>query len=116
MGKTKVVNFCAFTQLPFQQLCYFYLHMNVQYQIRISGRVQGVGFRYAARNQARALQLKGWVQNSPDGSVLSVIKGKADACLKFMEWCRSGTGYSWVDKVEVEEMSPEEFSGFQVRY
>ena len=90
--------------------------MNVQYQIKVFGRVQGVGFRYAARNQARALQLKGWVQNFPDGSVHSVVKGEAGACLKFMEWCRTGTGYSWVDKVEIEEMIPEEFDGFQVRY
>jgi acylphosphatase len=90
--------------------------MNVQYQIRVYGRVQGVGFRYAARNQARSLHLKGWVKNHPDGSVYSVIKGESDACMKYMDWCRRGTGYSWVERVEMDEMEPEELSSFSVRY
>lgn len=90
--------------------------MSVQYQVRVYGRVQGVGFRYAARNQARSLQLKGWVKNQPDGSVNLVIKGEPDACLQFMDWCRRGTGYSWVEKVEMDKMEPGEFNGFSVRY
>ena len=39
------------------------------FEIRVYGRVQGVGFRHAARNQARTLNLKGWVENLRDGLV-----------------------------------------------
>lgn len=88
----------------------------IQYKIRIYGRVQGVGFRYSARNQARAHGLKGWVENCDDGSVCSVIQGKRQNCLKFLEWCRRGSGYSWVEKVEFIEMAPERLSSFRVKY
>lgn len=90
--------------------------MICQYKIRIHGRVQGVGFRYAARNQARSFGLKGWVENCADGTVVSVFKGQRNECLKFMEWCRQGTGYSWVEKVEIEEMKPEQLSSFSLKY
>ncbi|RLD95512.1 MAG: acylphosphatase, partial [Bacteroidetes bacterium] len=51
-----------------------------QYEIVVHGRVQGVGFRYAARNQARSLGLKGWVENQPDGSVRTLVQGPREAC------------------------------------
>jgi acylphosphatase len=89
---------------------------NFQYEIRVFGRVQGVGFRYSARNQARVLGLKGWVENRMDGSVRSVIQGKREDCLKYMDWCRRGTGYAWVEKVDIKEMEAEELTSFQVRY
>lgn len=88
----------------------------VQYQIRVYGRVQGVGFRYAARNHARSLQLKGWVENHPDGSVHLLINGEFEACMEFLAWCRKGTGYSWVEKVEMDEMEPGKLRSFSVRY
>lgn len=89
---------------------------NFHYEIRVFGRVQGVGFRYSARKQARTLGLKGWVENRLDGSVCSVIQGRREDCLKYMDWCRRGTGYSWVEKVDIQEMDPEELTSFQVRY
>lgn len=90
--------------------------ITIQYKIRIYGRVQGVGFRYSARNQARSLGLKGWVENRPDGSVCSVIQGSREDCLKYMEWCRKGSGYSWVEKVDIKEMEPELLTSFRVRH
>jgi len=90
--------------------------MVYQYDIAIYGRVQGVGFRYAARNQARSLGLKGWVKNHPDGSVAAVIQGSQEACMKFIEWCRQGTGYSWVEKVDIKEMKTEKLPSFSVKY
>lgn len=85
------------------------------YEISIYGRVQGVGFRYAARNKARELSLSGWVENSPDGSVHAAVQGTPEACHAFLQWCREGTGYSWVEKVEAEEKSPAPFRGFFIR-
>lgn len=86
------------------------------FEIKVSGRVQGVGFRYAARNQARSLSLKGWVENRPDGSVCTAIQGEENACRSYIQWCRSGTGFSWVERIEIEEKKPGNFTEFVVRY
>jgi acylphosphatase len=86
------------------------------YEIRIFGRVQGVGFRYAARNKARELGLSGWVENMADRSVRAAIQGDAASCNAFMNWCRVGTGYSWVERVEFIEKEPESFGPFTVRH
>lgn len=90
--------------------------MTVQYEIIVRGRVQGVGFRAAARNQARSMNLKGWVANNPDGTVGIVIKGKEVDCSQFMHWCRKGSGYSWVEGLDIKEMRPAQLSSFSIRY
>ena len=79
-----------------------------KYKIRIHGRVQGVGFRYAASREARRLGLKGWIRNEDSGTVLSLIQGKEEACRAYIAWCRRGSGYSWVEKIELTELSPGE--------
>jgi acylphosphatase len=86
-----------------------------QYEIRIFGRVQGVGFRFAARNRARELGLRGWVENLPDGSVRCAIQGPLPACNAFIRWCNLGSGYSWVERTEVTEKEPEILQGFTIR-
>ena len=90
--------------------------MHVQYEIRAHGRVQGVGFRAAVRNQARRLKLKGWVENQRDGSVTIRVSGKQEMCSQFIQWCRRGSGYSWVERLDIREMPPEPFSAFDIRY
>lgn len=90
--------------------------MDRQYEIFVSGRVQGVGFRAAAKKQARWLRLKGWVENQADGSVKIVIRGDSGNCTLFINWCREGTPYSWVDKVKINEMKPEDLDPFRVIY
>lgn len=47
----------------------------VRYQLRFTGRVQGVGFRYTANSIAQSLGLTGWVYNDWDGSVLMEVQG-----------------------------------------
>ena len=90
--------------------------METQFEISVYGRVQGVGFRYAARNQARSLNLKGWIKNLPEGSVHTIIQGKTADCHAFIQWCRNGPGYSWVERLEITEQKPEPMPPFQVRY
>ena len=90
--------------------------MKKQYELRIYGRVQGVGFRYAARNQARALGLKGWVENRADGSVYALIQGPEAKCLTFMQWCRKGPGYSWIEGVDISENEPGSLQPFAIRH
>lgn len=90
--------------------------MPVQYEIIVRGRVQGVGFRASARDQARSLKLKGWVENIPEGRVRVVICGKKESCTKFIHWARRGSGYSWVEDLEIREMPSESFGSFSIRY
>ncbi|MCP4311599.1 MAG: acylphosphatase [Bacteroidetes bacterium] len=75
------------------------------YEIVIYGRVQGVGFRYAACDQARRLGLKGWVENRPDGSVRTRLEGPPEACNTYIRWCRTGPGYSWVERIDLTDLT-----------
>jgi len=86
-----------------------------RYEITVHGRVQGVGFRYAARKQARSLGLKGWVENRPDGSVAAQIQGQSEACNSFIQWCRTGPGYSWVEGIDLIEKPSTSLSHFRIR-
>ncbi len=49
------------------------------HRFRVTGRVQGVGFRWFVREQARRLDLAGWVRNEPDGSVVLEVAGALPA-------------------------------------
>ena len=82
----------------------------------VFGRVQGVGFRAEAWRKARSLHLKGWVENMPNGSVRTVIKGDPRKCGRFIRWCREGSGYSWVEGLDIQEMKPEPLEHFEIRY
>jgi acylphosphatase len=90
--------------------------MPSQYDIKISGRVQGVGFRAAASREARYLHLSGWVENLDNGSVRAVICGDQENCSKFISWCRAGSAYSWVERVDIREMEPEKLDPFRIIY
>jgi len=86
-----------------------------RYEIRVHGRVQGVGFRYAASKKARLLELKGWVENQADGTVLSQIQGDVKACNAYISWCRSNPGYSWVERVDLLELPWAPLTHFRIR-
>jgi acylphosphatase len=90
--------------------------MTSQYEIRVFGRVQGVGFRAAARRAARSLRLRGWVENMADGSVRIMITGDANKCARFIHWCREGSAYSWVERVDIQEKNPESLGPFTIIY
>jgi acylphosphatase len=57
---------------------------------KITGRVQGVGFRYAMCFEARRLRLAGWVRNCFDGSVEAVAVGDTVALQRLAQWARRG--------------------------
>lgn len=80
----------------------------------ISGQVQGVGFRYSAQQQARSLDLNGWVRNLPGGSVEAVVEGEPEAVGTFVTWAHSGPSGAVVDSVETEAESPRGEPGFRI--
>lgn len=67
---------------------------------RISGLVQGVGFRWFARREARARDLSGWVRNCADGSVEVVLQGPEPAVDAFATLLARGPAGARVDRVE----------------
>ncbi len=74
--------------------------------IRVSGRVQGVGFRACAQDRALELGLRGWVRNSDEDVELS-IAGFADEVDRMVAWCRMGPPLARVDEVLVSTRSLE---------
>ncbi|AYG04119.1 acylphosphatase [Gryllotalpicola protaetiae] len=69
----------------------------------ISGDVQGVGFRYSARERARRLGVAGWVRNLPDGSVEAEVEGEAGAVERMLAWLDRGPSGARVASVAVTE-------------
>lgn len=84
--------------------------------LRITGRVQGVGYRWNMAQQATALGISGWVRNRRDGSVEAVLCGAADAVQTLIEWAHRGPEFGRVDEVVVTEVKVgEAMGGFEQR-
>jgi len=71
--------------------------------LQISGRVQGVGFRYHMCRVAQELGVTGWVRNRRDGSVEAMVSGAPDAVEKIIAWAQRGPGHAVVTAVEIGE-------------
>lgn len=83
--------------------------------IRVYGRVQGVGFRFAAARKAKELGLKGWVRNCDDGCVETEVEGEEEAVEKYQRWCKKGSMFARVKRVEEEfTESKEQYAEFQI--
>jgi len=87
---------------------------NVAKHLKISGRVQGVGFRYSMAEEAERLGVTGWVRNRRDGTVEAVLDGPPDSVSALLAWARRGPRGASVTEVEVEEI-PESFERFEMR-
>lgn len=73
----------------------------------VSGRVQGVGFRYYVLRRAQTLGLVGWVRNRPDGTVEIEAQGDAASLASFEVQLRQGPRFSNVTNVEISEIPDE---------
>ncbi len=84
---------------------------------RISGRVQGVGFRYFTLRAARLHGVVGWVRNERDGSVLCEAQGDSPALDEFLATVRRGSEFSRVDEVVTQAVDEEPSASleFQIR-
>ena len=74
--------------------------------LRVEGRVQGVGYREACVDEARALGLHGWVRNRIDGSVEVLLQGPLDAVSRLQAWLHEGPPLARVDRVTATVLPP----------
>jgi acylphosphatase len=92
------------------------LVMRVARRYLVSGRVQGVGFRFFTEAVAAREGLHGWVRNRSDGRVEAAAEGEADAIERFERALRHGPPGARVEEVEVDEDVPGgPASGFSIR-
>ena len=85
--------------------------MNIRKRFRFVGTVQGVGFRWRARQAATFLHLTGWVRNEWDGSVVMEVQGSEHAVDQIVGTI-DGSGWIHIDGIESERLpvDPEEKS------
>lgn len=81
----------------------------------VLGRVQGVGFRWFARELAESLGLSGWARNREDGSVELEAEGMPDALDEFARRLRDGNPSARVDDVVAVTVAPRGETRFEIR-
>jgi len=88
---------------------------NVRAHVIITGRVQGVGFRYDTQGAAQRIGVYGWVRNRRDGSVEGVFEGEKERVNRMLDWCRQGSALARVDQVGIEwEPFNGEYTAFNI--
>lgn len=86
-----------------------------QAHVFISGTVQGVGYRYFVKSNAKKLGLTGYVLNTEDGGVEAVLQGEKDKIEELIAICRKGPLLSEVEQIGFEwEERAEEFTSFDI--
>src|SRR5262245_798105 len=86
--------------------CRYTLSMLVARRFRLTGRVQGVGFRFFAEVAAQREGVTGWIENRPDGSVEVLAEGESDSLSRFEAKLRRGPACARVERVDVFEDVP----------
>jgi acylphosphatase len=86
-------------------------------KLKISGRVQGVCYRWYTRDTAAELGLTGWVRNLPGGTVELVAEGARDKLDQLLDWCRRGPDLARVSDIQTEwKDETGEFQEFSIRH
>ena len=90
--------------------------MIVAKRFLVSGRVQGVGFRWFVQGHAAAEGVHGWVRNLPDGGVEALVEGDDEAVLRVERALRRGPPGADVERVVVEAAVPSgRATGFSIK-
>jgi len=90
--------------------------MIIHKNITVYGMVQGVGFRFSARNAARSFAVKGFVKNLADGSVYIEAEGPESNVNQYIDWCWHGPSHSAVHNLEVTDGEIKFFDAFDIRF
>ena len=89
----------------------------IQYEIKVTGRVQGVWYRKFAEEKANELGIKGWVKNTVDGGVLLLVQGEEIELETFIDWLRIGPPLARVNKITKAKMNLlSNFDNFTIQY
>ncbi len=72
--------------------------------ITVSGRVQGVGFRFFTQGEANKLRLTGWVKNLSNGDVTMEVQGAAEDIDELIARLKKGNGFSKVTDIEIKDL------------
>ncbi|EKE03299.1 MAG: hypothetical protein ACD_20C00223G0006 [uncultured bacterium] len=85
-------------------------------QVYISGRVQGVGYRYSTVHKAQSLGITGWVKNTHDGKVKAIFEGDENAIEQMLVWCKQGPSMAFVTDIEIHKQPyAGEFQSFSIK-
>lgn len=83
-------------------------------RVVVTGRVQGVGFRWSTQHEAQRIGATGWVRNRPDGSVEAVVEGSEHVVEAMLRWLRRGPASAAVIGVEIIPVEPSGAVAFAV--
>lgn len=88
----------------------------MQLHLIIHGRVQGVGFRWRAKEEAERLHVTGWAQNNADSSITIVAEGDERSLKEFETTMRRGPRFAQIESMEVERtQASNRFPDFRIR-
>jgi len=83
--------------------------------IVVTGKVQGVGFRFSAMREAYNCKVCGYVTNRSDGSVFMEAEGEEPALTAFLDWCRKGPLGARITEVTISESPLQGYQSFDIR-
>lgn len=87
----------------------------IRVQLEISGRVQGVCYRYFTQQSAQAQGITGWVKNRVNGNVSALFEGDEHAVATVIDLCRQGPQMAHVDHIEIKQQTyTGEFDAFDI--
>jgi acylphosphatase len=89
--------------------------MQKHWSITVRGRVQGVSYRAYTQMKAEHLDLGGYVENRPDGTVHVEVEGPEESLEQFRQWLWEGSPTARVESVEVAETEPVPYRRFEIR-
>ena len=90
--------------------------MKVRVHVWISGHVQGVSFRYYAKDAANQANVSGWVKNLPDGRVEVVLEGEDSAVQDVLAFIKKAPTGSRVRNVTIKSEKPVGEHGFDIEF
>jgi len=84
-------------------------------EIQVHGKVQGVGFRYYTCEKAQSLDLKGYVENRDDGTVVINVEGYEGNVMAFLKWCHQGPTSAHVTRLDYKEIVFSGYGNFEIK-
>jgi acylphosphatase len=83
--------------------------------ITVTGRVQGVGFRYHTLRLAESIGVKGFVSNKGDGTVYIEAEADEQVLQEFVNWCRNGPRWAIIDAIDISDIDLQDYPDFSIK-